>query len=75
MSGDITCMKKSCITEFIECYFFLETETHTCDKCQKGIRVIFLSFQRGLSKVYKMYRKFLNSVQGDFQIFVKSGMF
>ena len=32
---------------------------HTCDKFQKGIREIFLSFQGGLSKMYRIYRKIL----------------
>ena len=48
---------------------------HTCDKFQKGIREIFLSFQGGLLKMFRIYRKILNSDQGDFQILVKSGMF
>ena len=29
---------------------------HTCDKFQKGIREIFLSFQGELSKMYRIYR-------------------
>ena len=48
---------------------------HTCDKFQKGIREIFISFQGGLSKTYRIYRKILNSDEGDFEILVKSGMF
>ena len=48
---------------------------HTCDKLQKGIREIFLSFQGGFSKMYRIYRKILNSDEGDFEILVKSGMF
>ena len=48
---------------------------HTCDKLQKGIREIFLSFQGGFSKIYRIYRKILNSDEGDFEILVKSGMF
>ena len=48
---------------------------HTCDKFQKGIREIFLSFQGGLLKLYRTYRKILNSDQKDFQVLVKSGMF
>ena len=47
----------------------------TCDKLQKGIREIFLSFQGGFSKMYRIYRKILNSDGGDFEILVKSGMF
>ena len=50
-------------------------EKHTCDKLQKGIREIFLSFQGGFSKMYRIYRKILNSDEGDFEILVKSGMF
>ena len=48
---------------------------HTCDKLQKGIREIFLSFQGGFSKMYRIYRKILNSAGGDFEILLKSGMF
>ena len=48
---------------------------HTCDKLQKGIREIFLSFQGAFSKLYRIYRKILNSDEGDFEILVKSGMF
>ena len=49
--------------------------SHTCDKFQKGIREIFLSFQEGFSKMYRIYKKILNSDEGDFEILVKSGMF
>ena len=49
--------------------------THTCDKLQKGIREIFLSFKGGFSKMYRIYRKILNLDEGDFEILVKSGMF
>ena len=48
---------------------------HTCDKLQKGIREIFLPFQGGFSKMYRIYRKILNSDEEDFEILVKSGMF
>ena len=48
---------------------------HTCDKLQKGIREIFLSFQGGFSKMYRIYRKIFNSDEGDFEILVKSGIF
>ena len=48
---------------------------HTCDKFQKGMREIFLSFQGGFSKMCKIYKKILNSDEGDFEILVKSGMF
>ena len=48
---------------------------HTCDKFQKGIREIFLSFQRSFSKIYRIYRKILNSDEGEFEILVKSVMF
>ena len=41
----------------------------SCDKFQKGIRENFLSFQGDLSK---MYRKILNSDQGDLHNLVKS---
>ena len=53
----------------------LPVTDHTCDKLQKGIREIFLAFQEGFSKVYRIYRKILNSDEGDFEILVKSGMF
>ena len=36
---------------------------------------ILLSFQGGLSKMYRKYRKILYSYEGDFQIKVKCGMF
>ena len=48
---------------------------HTCDKLQKGTREIFLSFQGGFSKMYRIDRQILNSDEGDFEILVKSGMF
>ena len=48
---------------------------HTCDKLQKGIREVFLSFKGGFSKMYRIYRNILNSDEGDFEILVKSGMF
>ena len=44
---------------------------HTCDKFEKGIREIFLSFQGGFSKMYRIYKKILNSGEGDFEILVK----
>ena len=44
-------------------------------KFQNGIREIFFSFQGGLTQMYRIYRKILNSDQGDFQILVKSGGF
>ena len=37
--------------------FFLQT--HTCDKFQRDIQEIFLSFQEGESKMYRIYRKIL----------------
>ena len=48
---------------------------HTCDKLQKGIMKLFLSFQGGFSKMYRIYRKILNSDEEDFEILVKSDMF
>ena len=48
---------------------------HTCDKLRNGIREIFLSFQGGFSKMYRIYRKILHSDEGDFEILVKSSMF
>ena len=48
---------------------------HTCDKFHKGIREIFCSFQGGFTKIYGIYKKILNSNEGDFEILVKSGMF
>ena len=41
-----------------------DSNIHTCDK---GIRVVFFSFQVGFSKMYRLYRK-INSFQGDFLI-------
>ena len=45
--------------------------THTCDKLKKGIREVFFSFQGGFSKMYRIYRKIVNSFQGDFLILSK----
>ena len=39
---------------------------HTCDKLKKGIREVFFTFQGGFSKMYRKYRKIVNSFQGDF---------
>ena len=47
---------------------------HTCDKLQKGISEIVRSFRGGFSKMYRIYRKILNSDAGDFEILVKSGV-
>ena len=47
------------------------TLIHTCDKYQKGTKEIFLSFQGGLSKMYWIYRKILNSDEGGFEVLVK----
>ena len=55
--------------------FLLSSRVHKCDKFQKGIREIFLSFQGGLSKMYRIYKKILNSDEGDFKILAKKGMF
>ena len=44
---------------------------HTCDKLKKGIREVFFSFQGGFSKIYRIYRKIVNSFQGDFLILSK----
>ena len=41
---------------------------HTCDKFTKGIREVFFSFQGGFSKMYRIYKKIVNSFQGDFLI-------
>ena len=45
------------------------------EEFQKGIRKILFLFQGGFSKMYRIYRKILNSDEGDFKILVKSGMF
>ena len=39
---------------------------HTCDKLKKGIREVIFSFQGGFSKMYRIYRKIVDSFQGDF---------
>ena len=54
----------------IHCKIFFSPffNLHTCDKFKKGIREVFFSFQGGFSKLYRMYRKIYNSVQGDFLI-------
>ena len=41
---------------------------HTCDKFKKGIKEIFFSFQGAFSKMYRIYRKIVNSFQEDFLI-------
>ena len=48
---------------------------HTCDEFESGIREIFLSFQGGFWKMYRLYRKILGSFQGGFEIFLKKGVF
>ena len=50
-------------------------QTHTCDKLQRGIREVFLSFPGGFWKMYRIYKKILHSFPGDFKILVKSGIF
>ena len=40
----------------------------TCDKFQRGFREIFLSFQGGLWKMYRIYRNIFHGHQGDFRI-------
>ena len=62
-------------TDWVGSFWNHKLEIHTCDKFQKGIREIFLSFQGGFSKMYGIYRKILHSDEGDFKILVKSGMF
>ena len=49
--------------------------TYTCDKFQRGIREIFISFQGSLSKMYRICRKILNLDEGDFKILLKSASF
>ena len=46
-------------------------QPHSSDKFKKGIREVFFSFQGGLSKMYRIYRKSVNSFQGDFLILLK----
>ena len=67
----MACMEVNIFLKF--CYN--SDSVHTCDKFQKGIREIFFSFQGGLSKMYRIYRKILNSDEGDFKILVKSCVF
>ena len=44
-------------------------QIHTCDKFKKGIREVFSSFQGGFFlQMYRIYRKIVNSFQGDFII-------
>ena len=45
--------------------------TKSYDKFQRGIREIFLSFQGGLWKMHRIYKKILYLDQGDFKILVK----
>ena len=51
------------------------TLTHSCDKFQRGIREVFLSFPGGFSKMYRIYKNILHSFPGDFKILVKSDIF
>ena len=44
--------------------FYLH-DSHTCDKFEKGLREVFFSFQGGFSKLYRIYRKIVNSFQGE----------
>ena len=44
-------------------------------KFQRGIGEIFPSFQRGLWKMYRIYRKIHHADEGDFKLSVKSGEF
>ena len=48
---------------------------HTCDKFQRGIRELFLSFPGGFLKLYGIYENILHSFRGDFKILVKSDIF
>ena len=41
----------------------------------KRASVAFLSFQGGLSTMYRIYRKLLHLDEGDLKLLVKSGMF
>ena len=43
-------------------------QIHTCDKFKMGISEVFFSFQGGFSKKYRIYRKIINSNQGDFLV-------
>ena len=53
---------------------FLQTSI-LCDKLQKGIREVFLSFPGDFRKMYRIYKNILHSCQGDFKILVKSDTF
>ena len=46
-----------------------------CGKFQRSIKEIFLSFQGGLRKMYRTYKKVLHLDEGDSNFFVKSGIF
>ena len=41
----------------------------TCDESERGIREIFVPFQGEFRKLYRIYRKIPDSVQGDFEFF------
>ena len=61
--------------EMLVCLNFPPVTDHTCDKLQKGIREISFHFKAVFQKMYRIYRKILNSDEGDFEILVQSGMF
>ena len=48
---------------------------HTCDKFQRGIREIFLSFQWGLWKMYRIYKNIFHEHQGNLRIWGKTTTF
>ena len=48
---------------------------HAFDKFERGIREIFLSYQRGLWKMHRIDNKILHSEEGDFRILVKNGIY
>ena len=48
-------------------------DRHTCDEFESEMREIFLPFQGGFSKMYRICKKIPDSFQGDFEFCSKSG--
>ena len=54
------------------CNKLFQKRVNTCDKFQRGISEVFLSFPGGFLKMYRIYMNILHSFPGDFKILVKN---
>ena len=61
---------KSCLAAKLEVISYC-----LCDQFQRDLRGIFLSFQGGLRKMYRIYREILHWDKGDFRTLAKSVCF